>query len=1054
MLKALFLALNVRQEEEKQVLLLLGKGFFMGIFLATYQVSAETLFLNRLEEYLKEAIMVSGFLGIIITFLFAVLQTRIPFAKLALGNIIGVFIFTAGIFATFKLSAPSWQDYLVFLMFAMIGPILAVSLLGFWGVFGRMFDLRQSKRIIGGIDIGQLSAAILTSFTIPFLESFIPNTLNYLWISGISILISLGFLVAITLKYDLKKAEESTSKSEHTGTGFRNIAKDKYVRLLSTFLLFSMVTFTFVQFSFQNVVAQQYPDENELRNFLAIFNGSILILGLLLQTFVNDRIIGEYGLKISLVILPVILGVFTIGAIVAGTVFGYTIDAGTSFIWFFLFIALSRLFNFSLRDSLENPTFKLYFMPLDNRVRFDIQAKVEGVVNEASRFIAGVLIIGLSLLSYFKLIHYSYTLVIILVAYFLIIGKLYNEYRNRIKIKLQDQQMSAEELPLTASEKLLSRLENTLNDALTNKVIFSFKLLEKVEPQSLPSHINTMMNHDSDDIREFAQQKMNELKGLSVSDRYVISLNKESEAEGKQMVSGNDIMELFTSGDISKSRLSKLCKSMRSEDRQYAAELLNNSTDDESTSFLIELLHDIDSKVRNTAIKTAQKRHNGEVLNALIENLSNPAYSVQAANALTLIGSQTLQTLDSAFYKSGQSTAAMVKIIKIIGRIGGEKALELLWNKIDYPDKVIVSQVLLALGNSGFKAGVTQIPRIKYAIESDIEDIAWNIGAINEIPTDFFGKEVKKALEEEIEYDVEHIYMLLSMLYDSKSIQLVKENIESKTNEGVTYAIELLDVFLSEDLKQRIIPVLDELPYQEKAKKLEIFFPRERIDSVLVLKFLLNRDFSQTNRWTKACILYQIGLMKISEFSFDLIANLFNPDQMIREMAAWALHEIDSQGYKEHVRRLNEHVRKDLDELILKSDLRTAGWRSMKFEKVMFLKQIPVFDSVFGLVVSGVVDIIEEVLLKEGESLSVDEHYNDNFYIVYRGSVNIYENGTIKGGTVEGEFIGELMTSQRYLKSNLIVAVSETILFKVKKDDFYELLADNVSLAHKMVQYV
>ncbi|MBL6449993.1 HEAT repeat domain-containing protein [Fulvivirga sp. 29W222] len=1054
MLKALFLALNVRPEEEKQVLLLLGKGFFMGIFLATYQVSAETLFLNRLEEYLKEAIMISGFLGVVVTFLFAALQTRISFAKLALGNLIGVFLFTVCIFATFKISDPSWQDYLIFLMFAMIGPILAVSLLGFWGIFGRMFDLRQSKRIIGGIDIGQLSAAILTSFAIPFLEPFIPDTSNYLLISGGSILISLFFLAVITLKYDLKKAEISTSKRVQTGTGFRNLAKDKYVRLLSTFLLFSMVAFTFVQYSFQNVVAQQYPDESELRNFLAIFNGSILILGLLLQTFVNDRIIGEYGLKISLLILPVILALFTIGAIVAGNVFGYTIGAGTAFIWFFLFIALSRLFNFSLRDSLENPTFKLYFMPLDNRIRFDIQAKVEGVVNEASRFIAGVVIIGLSLLSYFELIHYSYALVFILVGYFLIIGKLYNEYRNRIKLKLQDQQMSIEELPLTPSEKLLNRLQNTLSDEQTNKVIFSFKLLEKVDPQMLPAHVNVLMSHGSNEIRDFAQIKMNELKGLSVSDRYVINLNNESDTKGKNVVSGNDIMDLFTSGDISKNRLSKLCKSERSEDRQYAAELLSNKTDEESTSFLIELLHDIDNKVRNAAIKTAQKKYNHEVLNALIENLSNPVYSVQAANALTLIGAGTLVTLDSAFYKSGQSTAAMIKIIKIIGRIGGEKALEILWNKIDYPDKFIVSQVLLALGTSGFKAGVTQVPRIKYAIESDIEDIAWNIGAINEISTDFFGLEIKKALEEEIEYDVEHIYMLLSMLYDSKSIQLVKENIESKTNEGVTYAIELLDVFLSEDLKQRIIPVLDDLSYQEKAKKLEVFFPRERIDSTLVLKFLLNRDFSQTNRWTKACILYQIGLLKIGEFSFDLIANLFNPDPMLRQMAGWALHEIDREGYMEHVKRLKEPVRKDLDELILKPLNKRENWRTMKFEKVIFLKQIAVFDGVFGLVVSGVVDIIEEILLTEGESLSVDEHYNDNFYIVYKGSVNIYENGAIKGGTEEGEFIGELITSPRYLKSNLIVAVKETILFKVKKDDFYELLSDNISLAHKMVQYV
>lgn len=87
MFKALFLALNVRPNEEKQVLLLLGQGFFMGIFLATFQISAETLFLNRLGEYLKEAILFSGLLGIITTALFSYLQNRISFARLALGNL-------------------------------------------------------------------------------------------------------------------------------------------------------------------------------------------------------------------------------------------------------------------------------------------------------------------------------------------------------------------------------------------------------------------------------------------------------------------------------------------------------------------------------------------------------------------------------------------------------------------------------------------------------------------------------------------------------------------------------------------------------------------------------------------------------------------------------------------------------------------------------------------------------------------------------------------------------------------------------------------------------
>jgi hypothetical protein len=68
--------------------------------------------------------------------------------------------------------------------------------------------------------------------------------------------------------------------------------------------------------------------------------------------------------------------------------------------------------------------------------------------------------------------------------------------------------------------------------------------------------------------------------------------------------------------------------------------------------------------------------------------------------------------------------------------------------------------------------------------------------------------------------------MLLAMLYDTRSIQLVKENIDSGTSEGITYAVELLDVFLSDQLKQRVIPVLDDLTDNERINKLDYYFPR------------------------------------------------------------------------------------------------------------------------------------------------------------------------------------------------------------------------------------
>jgi AAA family ATP:ADP antiporter len=49
MVKSLLSILNVVEGEERPVLLVLGYGFFMGIFLAAYKVVATTLFLAKIK---------------------------------------------------------------------------------------------------------------------------------------------------------------------------------------------------------------------------------------------------------------------------------------------------------------------------------------------------------------------------------------------------------------------------------------------------------------------------------------------------------------------------------------------------------------------------------------------------------------------------------------------------------------------------------------------------------------------------------------------------------------------------------------------------------------------------------------------------------------------------------------------------------------------------------------------------------------------------------------------------------------------------------------------
>lgn len=1043
--------LGVRQDEQAQVWLMLATGFFIGIFIATYQVTAESLFLNKLSDQLDKAFLISGVLGIVSTLLFSFFQNRIKFVTLTIASIVLIVLATFGLYYFYHFTEENVQKVTLFLMYCLIGPMTAILLLCYWGIFGRLFNFKQSKRIIGWIDTGQLIAIIIANFLIPFTSSFFPDTSNYLLVCNISIVGSLICLLIIAVKFNL--ARVSSDKSVKEETRFNKIFKDRYIVLLSTFLIVSMVTFSFNQFTFQTLLNKQYPDQRDLTNFLAFFNGAIYALSLFMQLFINDRILSIYGIRISLFVLPVVVALLSLGSVLSGTLLGYDLTNNPqTYIYFFLFVAVTRLFNSMLKDSLENPVYKLLFIPLDSKYRFSIQAKVEGVVNESGRFIAGVFIFLFALAPFFKIIWVPVIVLGLILAYFRVIQNLYQEYKAKIRSKLEHTGELQDRLEIGYSQ-ITTKLETNLHGQDPAKAVFSFKLLEKIDPSKAGSWVNSLMKNSEENCRDYAQRKMNELKGLSVSENYVIRVdNNKVSASNKNILSKNDIDLILTSGgDIQKARIQRLARSLDANDRHYSAELLLHSQNKENIGFLIELLNDSEPKVRSAAIKTAIKKNDSEVITALIENLGNIQHANEAMNALILIGEPALTLLDSSFYRSGQASPVMLRLVKIIGAIGETRAKEMLWNKIDYPDKVIVSEVLLALGESGFKAGMSQVSRIKNAIEADIADITWNLGAIQEIGDEEVSAVVRRALNREMQNDVEHIYMLLAMLYDTRSIQLVKENIESGTAEGVTYAVELMDVFLSEQLKQQVIPVIDDLSISEKMKRLEIFYPRVQLDEKLVLKFLINREFTQSNRWTKAAVLYQLGEQRIEDFSLDLIAQLFNPDSLIRETAAWSLFQIDPELYHSNAIRLGNEIKRELDYAILGNEKK---FTLMNYKKVIFFQQIPLFEGMAGLTLSYLVDVSQTVLLSEGDVLSIDEKLNNDFYIVYQGVVEYYNKGSFIVEYQVGQFIGERLAASGFANSNVVKAKEASILLKFNKDRFYELLSDHVKLADKVLEYI
>jgi AAA family ATP:ADP antiporter len=1047
MIRAFLSVLNVEKGEEKPVLLLLGHGFFMGIFLATYKSVAETLFLNNLGVYLKEALFISGGLGLLSTSIYAYIQSNISFNRLLVLSLITIFLFIATIRALFHYVD---ESPLIFVLFIMHGPIMSVLLLSFWGIFGRIFNLKQSKRIIGGIDSGQLLATILAFFSIPFINKLLNETTDLLIIGEIGLIASGAFMIVIVANYSLGTiGQRRMEVKEETKMG--NLIKNKYVLYLALFLFFSMLAFTFVEFSFLSVAEQQYPDEDKLLNFLSVMNGSILVLSLLIQTFVNDKLINMYGLKVTLLVLPVVLTILTVLAIATGYLFGFTI-ASTSFIWFFLFISGSKLFTQSLREATENPVFKLFFMPLDSNVRFDIQTRVEGMVNEFSRLVAGGAIFLLGIFSFIELIHYSIILLAIIAAWFYLAIRIYNNYRVSIRTKLEKKRREAEEHEERGRELVLRLLLKQVESNTPERIIFALKMLSKISPQDFETQVYKLLNQQ---LRSFGSQSA--LEHLKEDESFVAFKNilfknglKEENTLRKRIENLEKKAE-----KLHEQELIDFLHSIGEDEKIKLAEYLGNIESDLSMKLLTELVADTNYSVKKSALTASGMIRRQEMLPFILDALQDDLLKDSAIDALISYGTEAFPNLESIFYSAELHEDLKLDVINIYGRVGGDEAIRLLWQKIDYPNYKVIAHSLRALGFCGFRANDDQILRIKTSLESDINNILWNLVAIQTLENDpqYDFDILIDALREENEANNNHIYMLLSMIFDETSIQLVKENIESRTSEGITYAIELLDVFLPEDIKQKIIPILDDMEDEERVKRLQVYFPLFEMTTEQIVKYVITRDYNQTNRWSKACAFYYVGMYPFKT-SFEMleIANLFNPDWLIKEMAAWALYQRSTDLYFEHINRLPKIEVQRLNSKILSRSESVDFQQSLVFYVIKFLKNKSNFSDLSGLFLSNVSDFIKEVYIEKGTVIEKEDRDDDSFFWVYNGGLQLRSTDQEVLQSFEiGDFIGEILAGESSEAADFYV-VENTVLLQIDKNRFYELVSNDIDITFQIMR--
>ncbi len=876
-------------------MLLIFQSVFLGIFYGTFDISAHALFLEVFEQaMIPRAFLVSGIIGIILTSLYAWLQSRIRFSVFSVINLFMVAVLTLFARFGFNLVDSKWT---IFVVFIMMGPLNIIALLGFWGTVGRIFTLRQGKRLFGLIDTGQIIGIIVSSYAIPLLLSFSVETRDLLYISAVSVGVALIFQFIISGRFSVdRKAGEDEAEPE-TGTSLWAMLRSRYIGYMSLFVVLLISVTIFVHFSFLGVARESYPNHTDLAAFFGYFNGTLMVFSVLIKTFVYGRLMKTWGLRLTLVISPILILIFTLVAAVIGGVFGLA----ASFTMFFLIISVSKLFTKSLQDSIVAPSMKILYQSLDAKIRYSVQARIDGTINEISVLVSSLLASGLVALAFFSLVDYTYVLIVLLLVWAFVAFKLYQAYQNSLNTSLaQFRQSDAG----TAKVDIGSILSEDLNSNSMLAIRNALGFIEKIDFERLRNTLSGMLKSASEKIRRLGLRKIEELaiplSGEDLKERI------ERESKGKN----NDIagsllkrMEQYRNRNLSDDEMLLLAKSANRDERLVVAMILFELKEFNHHAILNTLLRDPDPVVRGAAIQAAAFWKVSEACPVLIDFLQSPFYR-QAFDALITIGEGAVESLEQSYYKSGIGQKALNRITRILGRIGGPEAQRFLIAKINYQNREVETIAIQALLNLHYQADEAHLQRILDGIRSSVQQIAWNLAAEYTVLENELGPSLEKAFGEETRTAYDRMYNLLSLAYDPNSIHHIRENLESGTSEGIGFAIELLDLFVAEEIKPVLFPVLEDTSTAEKIKQLQVEFPVVIMEPMELLIGIINRDPNLLGSCTKAAAIDAFGKNEAAKLTDDMLAQVFNPDEMLSELAALQVSRMDRPSFERVLSRL------------------------------------------------------------------------------------------------------------------------------------------------------
>lgn len=121
------------------------------------------------------------------------------------------------------------------------------------------------------------------------------------------------------------------------------------------------------------------------------------------------------------------------------------------------------------------------------------------------------------------------------------------------------------------------------------------------------------------------------------------------------------------------------------------------------------------------------------------------------------------------------------------------------------------------------------------------------------------------------------------------------------------------------------------------------------------------------------------------------------------------------------------------------------------FEKILFLKTIPLFENVPEYILCDMIEQSNEITAPANSDIVKEGDILNSMYIIMQGTVSVYKKGKLLHEMKKGEVFGEVYAFSPYQSEVTISANEDASLLQIDNNTIYSLVDDHPDLAKTLI---